>query len=343
MRFPHRAHLTTMDIRENVSLAPLTTFKIGGPARYLALARTVEDVRKALAFAKEKERKIFILGGGSNVLFDDAGFDGLVVQVAIEGVERDRTAFIVGAGENWDALVGQAVESKLWGIENLSGIPGTVGGAVVQNIGAYGAALSQTFQWAEVFDTTDARVKRISKEEYASGYRESIFKHHEGRYAILRAAFALSDAPSPNISYKDLAQRFAGREPALPAIRSAVLKIRAAKFPDISKEGTAGSFFKNPLLPREDALKLQAHHPGMPLFDLPESKEVKVPLAWLLDHALNLRGYRMGTARLFERQPLVIVADRGATAEDVRTLAEFVQEKIRRSFKIEIEPEVRIV
>jgi UDP-N-acetylmuramate dehydrogenase len=259
------------------------------------------------------------------------------------GIEREGALLTIGAGESWDKVAEHATGQKLWGVENLSGVPGTVGGAVVQNIGAYGASLSQTLQWAEAFDMQTGELRRLSSKECAFDYRDSVFKREDGRYVVLRAALRLSEEPAPNISYKDLAQRFRDSSLDISELRRAVLQIRAAKFPDLTKEGTAGSFFKNPLLPQEDARKLQAEHPGMPLFDLPESPEVKVPLAWLLDHALQLRGYRMGAARLFERQPLVIAADRGATAKEVRALAEFVQKKVQEAFGIEIEPEVRIM
>jgi UDP-N-acetylmuramate dehydrogenase len=332
-----------MDIQENVSLAPLTTFYIGGSARFFVRVKTIEELREAFAFAKEKNLAVFLLGGGSNTLFDDKGFDGLVIQVEISGIEREGALLIVGAGESWDKVVEYATQQKLWGIENLSGIPGTVGGGVVQNIGAYGASLSQTLEWAEVFDTHTGEVRRLSNKECAFDYRDSVFKHEDGRYVVLRAALRLSEEPAPNVSYKDLAQRFPDSSLDLSELRQAVLQIRASKFPDTAKEGTAGSFFKNPLLSRKDARALQVQYPEMLLFDLPESSEVKVPLAWLLDHVLILRGHRMGRARLFEHQPLVIAADRGATANEVRALAQFVQEKVKQSFNIEIEPEVHIV
>ncbi|HWB33944.1 MAG TPA: UDP-N-acetylenolpyruvoylglucosamine reductase, partial [Candidatus Paceibacterota bacterium] len=143
------------------------------------------------------------------------------------------------------------------------------------------------------------------------------------------------------IAYKDLAARFPGLSPDLGHIREAVLDIRKSKFPDLAVEGTAGSYFKNPLVPRSDAIRLQERYPAMPIFDLPESSDVKVPLAWLMDHVLNLRGYRIGSARLYERQPLVIAADKGARASDVVRLAREVTEKIRAAFDIVIEPEVR--
>ncbi|HVZ76256.1 MAG TPA: UDP-N-acetylmuramate dehydrogenase [Candidatus Paceibacterota bacterium] len=329
-----------MELTEHIPLAPFTTFGIGGPARYFARAKDISQLQEALAFAKERNLKVFFLGGGSNLLVSDEGFDGLIIKIELAGVEQEGDTIIAAAGEGWDALVLRATQAELWGVENLSGIPGTVGGAVVQNIGAYGASLSQTLAWTEVFDTTTNTLKRLSNNDCRFGYRDSVFKKESGRYVVLRAALALERDSAPNISYKDLAARFDGSSASLPQIRAAVLEIRKNKFPDLAVEGTAGSYFKNPLMPRAEALKLQEKYPDMPVFDLPESSNIKIPLAWLLDRVLNLRGYRVGSARLFEKQPLVIVADNNSRASDVKRLASDVREKIRAEFGVIVEPEV---
>jgi UDP-N-acetylmuramate dehydrogenase len=335
-----------MEIQEQALLSPLTTFKIGGPARFFIQATSVEEVRDALAFAKEKGLNVFILGGGSNVLFDDAGFDGLVIKIEVLGVEQKKNIFVAGAGESWDALAARAVQSSLWGIENLSGIPGTVGGAAVQNIGAYGAALSQTLLWVEALDTQSGEIQKIARAEYEPGYRQSVFKKHDGRYVVLRAALSLSPEPAPDLSYKDMAARFAGAVPSLPEIREAVLQIRAGKFPDLSVEGTAGSFFLNPVVSEAQALALQKLFPLMPLFKMPETSDIKVPLGWLLDYrhgVIDLRDVRAGGARMFEKQFLVLVAERNASSADIKMVAALVQKKVRDAIGIEIVPEVRIV
>ncbi|MBP9711296.1 MAG: UDP-N-acetylmuramate dehydrogenase [Candidatus Pacebacteria bacterium] len=332
-----------MQIEEHILLGPLTTFQIGGPARFFARVQSVDELKEAFTFAKEKNLKVFILGGGSNVLVDDAGFDGLVVKVELMGVEEGCTALVAAAGENWDALVAHAVDKNAWGIENLSGIPGTVGGAVVQNIGAYGQALSQTLAWVEVFDTQTSSVERLAKEKLNFGYRGSLFKQEEGRYVVLKAAFDLSPTPAPSVTYKDLAARFAGQTPSILDIRHAVLEIRANKFPDLLMEGTAGSFFKNPIVKEEEAKKLQETYPDLPTFAMPETSGVKVPLAWLFDHALNLRGTNVGGARLFEKQLLVIAAAKKTSSHDVRALAEKVSAEIKNKCNITIEPEVKII
>jgi UDP-N-acetylmuramate dehydrogenase len=333
-------------MQENVILAPYTTFAIGGEARFFAVAHTAEDVREAYAFAEEKQLPVFVLGGGSNVLISDEGFIGVVIKLELEGIERKGDMVTAKAGESWDKVVAYAVAENLWGLENLSGIPGTVGGACVQNIGAYGAALSETLASVDVFDTKDNVQKTLAKEQCNFGYRGSIFKQEEGRYVVLSATLELSPTPNPKLTYRDLQARFASTTPTLQDIREAVLLIRKAKFPDLNVEGTAGSFFKNPMLPRVEAEALKQKYPDMPLFDMPETEDIKVPLGWFLDYrhgVLDMRDMRVGGARMFENQFLVVAADRGTSAHDVRELVSLVQKKVFDELKIKIEPEVKIL
>jgi UDP-N-acetylmuramate dehydrogenase len=336
-------YTTSVTIEEDIQLAPFTTFGIGGNARFFARATTLAELREALAFVKEKALKFFILGGGSNILVGDAGFDGLVIKIELAGVEEEGDTFIAAAGESWDALVERAVSKNLWGIENLSGIPGTVGGAVVQNIGAYGQALSEVLQSVEVFDTTEGVTKEFSNAQCHFGYRNSVFKIEPGRYIILRVALSLQKEARPKVSYKDLAARFKESTPTLSQLRAAVLEIRGNKFPNLKEEGTAGSFFKNPVVPLEDAHTLQAKYPELPVFSLPESEFIKIPLAWLFDHVLRMHGTQVGGARLYERQPLVIAAKKGTSSQDVIALAHLVEEKVKNEFNIAIEPEVYVI
>ncbi|HWB33880.1 MAG TPA: FAD-binding protein, partial [Candidatus Paceibacterota bacterium] len=185
----HTVHTTSsMELTEHIGLAPFTTFGIGGPARYFVRAKDLSELHEALAFAKEKNLAAFFLGGGSNLLVSDAGFKGMVIKIECMGVEQDGDTFIAAAGESWDGLVARAVRGHWWGIENLSGIPGTMGGAVVQNIGAYGASLSQMLAWAEVLDTASGEIQKLSNAECQFGYRDSIFKKEPERYVVLRAA-----------------------------------------------------------------------------------------------------------------------------------------------------------
>src|SRR6185312_16203232 len=232
-----------MEILEKVPLGPLTTFKIGGPAAFFTTVTSLEELEEVIVFAKAKSLPKLILGGGSNILISDAGFEGLVIQIRIQGIEIEEEVLVASAGENWEAVVLRACEENLWGIENLSNIPGTVGGAVVQNIGAYGAALSESLKWAEVLDTQTGEVVRYINSECKFEYRDSVFKH--------------------NTSYKDLAALFSPASPSLGgsidvgAVRSALIGIRKGKFPDLSQEGTAGSFFKNPIVTAGEAALLK--------------------------------------------------------------------------------------
>ncbi len=325
-------------MEENVPIAPITTFCIGGPARYFVRVTTVDELREALAFAKEKDLKPFVLGGGSNVLIDDAGFNGLVIKIELMGVEQEGEALIAGAGESWDVLVARAIEAGLWGIENLSGIPGTVGAAPVQNIGAYGTEIKDTLLWLEALDMQTGEVVRFANAECGFGYRTSVFKREPRRYVIMRVALQLKKDGHAQASYKDLG----GMDSATIAqIRAKVLDIRAGKFPDLSVEGTAGSFFLNPVVSVEQAGQLASKYAGMPQFAV--AGGVKLSLAWLLDNALGLKGTAVGGARLYEKQPLVIAAARNTPARDVRALADLVAQKIKDECKIDVEQEVRVI
>lgn len=331
-----------MIIEEKIPLAPLTTFHIGGPARYFVRVADAEGLQTALDFGRNKALKTFILGGGSNVLFSDAGFDGLVIKIETRGIEEEGGLLIAGAGEEWDALVQYALKCGLWGIENLSGIPGSVGAAPVQNIGAYGAELAQTLEFVEAFDTQTGEVERLSNQACGFGYRTSRFKQEPGRFIVLCVGLRLSASGAPNLAYRDLAEHFGpDARPRLEEVREAVLAIRAKKFPDLAKEGTAGSFFLNPVISTAEAAALAAKYPAMPQF--PAEGGIKVSLAWLLDNALGIKGMQRGAVRLFERQPLVIVAERGATAQEVRALASEVARLAQEKLALTIEPEVRII
>lgn len=319
-------------------LAPLTTFGIGGPARFFVRVKNIEELKQSLDYARDQNLATLILGGGSNVLFGDDGFDGLVIKIEIVGVEQEGNVLIAGAGESWDALVARAVSDGLWGVENLSGIPGTVGGATVGSIGAYGQAISQTVMWVEALDRASGEIKKFTAAECNFGYRQSVFSG--GGYVVVRAAFSLNPQGIPTTSYKDLAH---SGSLTMVQIRQKVLAIRATKFPDLSIEGTAGSFFKNPIVSMAEAVALQRTYPAMPTFAMPETAGVKVPLAWLLDHVLRLKGTSVGGARLFEKQPLVIAAKKNSLARDVELLAQFVEKKVKENFNIKLEREVKVI
>ncbi|HQT83215.1 MAG TPA: FAD-binding protein, partial [Candidatus Paceibacterota bacterium] len=263
-----------MTIQENVPLAPLTTLGVGGRARFFAAAESVADVVEALAFAHERELPIFVLGGGSNVVIADDGFDGLVLAPRITGITTEthgtRTLVTVGAGVMWDEFVVWAIAHGFAGLECLSGVPGTIGGAVVANLGAYGAQVSDTFVHAEAVDTRvpGEKLRVFEKEECNFSYHDSIFGHTAGRYIVVRATFALSTDPAANPSYRD--NRFdmtklaaaLGHAPTREEVRAAVLTMREEKG-SLIMDGrvsykSAGSFFHMPFVSKEQYEKVVA-------------------------------------------------------------------------------------
>ena len=334
----------SMRIEENVMLAPYTTFGIGGPAAAYLEARTDDDIETALAYARERGLCVRVLGAGSNLLVPDEGVRALVLRIAANEVSfeegDDETFLIASAGLPWETVVDAAAGSGLYGIELLAGIPGTVGGGAVQNIGAYGAELSTAFAYADTIDSRNGARRRISRDEAAYGYRTSYFKEHR-ELIITRVALRLSRTSGSVPDYPDIARaREEGAALGTPReIVETVRQIRAAKFPRLEEEGTAGSFFKNLVVPEAQATELKTRFPELPVFPQ-EGGVAKVSLAWLLDHALGLKGYAIGKARLYEKQPLVLVARRGASSNDVDLLARDVQARVHAATGIMIEREV---
>lgn len=339
-----------MTVQENVQLDAYTTLKIGGAARYFAVVATTDDFLQALKVAEEKKLAVMVLGGGSNVLFDDRGFDGFVIKNEIMGIswgkeEEGEVRVHVGAGESWDAFVAASVLRGLYGLENLSGIPGTVGASPVQNIGAYGVEVQHVIESVQAIDTRTKELQTLSREACLFGYRDSIFKRPEGNHlAIVGVTFILHSTGSLFDEYKDVVayKKSVGKETlTLSELRAAILHIRSLKFPPLARYGTAGSFFKNPIISSAHFQKLSATFPGLPGFAVQGG--VKVPLAWVLDTILHKRGWKKGKVACYEKQPLVLVTEAGATAEEVKTFAHEVAEDVERATGIRIEWEVRLV
>ncbi|MGH9530444.1 MAG: UDP-N-acetylmuramate dehydrogenase, partial [Terriglobales bacterium] len=252
-----------MIVQENIPLAPLTTLRVGGSARYFVAARTIEEVQEAIHCAEARSASLFVLGGGSNLVVSDAGWPGLVLKIAITGIGQQnldgKIVFEVGGGEEWDRFVTSAVARNCAGIECLSGIPGSVGGTPVQNVGAYGQEVSQTIQSVTALDRNNGNILELSNEECGFHYRTSIFNTSErGRYVILRVKYELIPGGKPHLEYADLRSHFAGWKevPTLADVREAVRKIRASKgMLIISGDDdcrSAGSFLKNPVLSAAD-------------------------------------------------------------------------------------------
>jgi UDP-N-acetylmuramate dehydrogenase len=342
-------------IRENVPLAPFTTLRIGGPARYFASAQNETELFEALAFARERCLPAFILGGGSNVLVADEGFPGLVLQVAIRGIEWLNDGMVTAcAGEDWDAFVGLAVERELAGIECLSGIPGLVGGTPVQNVGAYGQDVSETISSVRVYDRSTGQIVDVRNEDCGFAYRASIFNTVErDRYIVLAVTFALNPHAEPAIRYPDLEKIFKGAaaKPSLKEVREAVREIRARKamvlIPGDPDSCSAGSFFKNPVVTREfferltkdaRAKKTIAVDREVPHYAAAHGG-VKVPAAWLIEQAGFQKGYTRGRAGISSKHSLAIINRGGATAREVLGLADEIQDRVQMIFGVRLQRE----
>lgn len=341
-----------MIIRERAPLAPLSTFRIGGEAAVLIHIEEPGDLKTAERYLRDTGNSFSVVGGGSNTLFGDAGFDGAVLKIEIPGIDvkedEKGAVVVVGAGEGWDQFVSTMVERGLWGLENLSGIPGTVGASPIQNIGAYGRDVSSFIEWVEVFDRVTMKMRRLDPTECRFGYRESVFKTALGSsFIVTRVAFRLSKKGTPSIGYPDLMTHFSSKSvaPSIEDVRSAILEIRGRKFPKLGSGaslGTAGSFFKNPLVGAKKAEVMKVAYPELPTYPTP-SGDVKLSAAWLIEHVAKMKGKREGKVRSFEGQALVIVSEEGATSRDVIMFAKRIVECVRERAEIALEPEVRFV
>lgn len=339
-----------MEIQEHVLLAPFTTFRVGGNADYFCSVTSIDELREALLFARTRSLPFFVLGGGSNVLISDEGFPGLVIRMRCTGVtllpvDDTLVELSAGGGENWDALVTRAVEEGLYGIENLSGIPGSVGATVIQNVGAYGVEACESIVRVEAFDPDSMGIRTFNNNECAFGYRDSFFKTPEGsRFIITRVVFRLMRQGALNLSYKDVRDYFTEHNvPAtLRSVRAAILAIRARKFPDLAQYGTAGSFFKNHVITEKEYGLLRERFPGIPGFSV-EPGQVKVPAAWLIEHVARKRGKREGAVGSYENQALVIVNYGGARCQEIVQFCEAIAQDIEKKTGIVLEREVRLV
>lgn len=331
-------------IKENVTLAPYTTFGIGGPAEHFVAVTSEAELLMVVTEAKGAE--ITVLGGGSNVLVNDTGVKGLVIKNEIKGItsvmQGDQVLVTAGAGEDWDKLVSHTVSEGWWGLENLSAIPGSVGATPIQNVGAYGVEVANFIESVRVFDLTTGTFKELSNDKCSFGYRDSFFKTDLGRKMIVTSVtYRLSLIPVPKLHYKDLASRFGDATNVSQAeIRDAVITIRASKFPDWKKIGTAGSFFKNPIISKDQFDLLITRYPDLPGYPEIDGR-IKVSLGWILDNVCGLKGKREGNVGLYEKQALVLVNFGGATAEEIKNFAAKIRDEVLQKTQIEIEMEVR--
>ena len=350
-------------IREHVPLAPYTTLGLGGKARYFVECGTEEHVRAVLAYAADRRLPVYVLGGGSNVVFLDSGFPGLVLRITIGGMElRDGPSPEVraGAGVDWDSLVQNVVERGWTGVECLSGIPGTVGGTPIQNVGAYGQEIADTLVSVACLDRTTLERRTFTVQDCGFGYRDSRFKRADrGRFVVLEVTLRLARDQKPRIRYPELERAVGGvggldtvaPGDAVRLVREAVLALRRSKSmvldPADANTRSAGSFFTNPVLSAAAFAELETRWKGIPSF--PADGGVKVPAAWLVEQAGFPKGYRAGGgaggggvgAGISTRHALALV-NLGGTSAQLLALAEEVRAGVERQFGIRLafEPEV---
>ena len=348
-------------MRESVTLAPYTTLRLGGPARYFIECKSDDEVRAALAFGANRGLPTFILGGGSNVVFPDAGYPGLVLRVAIDHLDlRDGATpeIRAGAGADWDGLVRAAVERGWSGLECLSGIPGTVGGTPIQNVGAYGQDVAETLRSVVCLDRTTLEERVFQAAECGFGYRTSRFKQHDrGRYVVLETTFRLAQGMPARPRYPELERAVAAGglpaaapQAALRTVRDTVLALRRRKSmvldPADPNTRSAGSFFLNPVLTERSFTDLERRWTTLgrsgQIPTYPAAGGVKVPAAWLVEQAGFAKGYRRGGVGVSSRHALALVNHDG-TSTELLALARAIIDGVQERFGIRLEPEPEIV
>jgi UDP-N-acetylmuramate dehydrogenase len=338
-----------LEIRENVPLAPLTTFQIGGPARFFAEAHTEADIPAALAYANTHSLPLFLLGGGSNLLVPDQGYPGLVLQIKIPGITPLGTGlFAVGAGEPWDTFVQHAIDHRFAGIECLAGIPGSVGGTPVQNVGAYGQEVAETITAVHAYDRTTHAFVEFDNPACNFRYRASRFNTDEpSRYIVHRVDFQLHPNAAPTLHYADLKRHFAQHpSPTLAEVATAVRDIRRSKgmliVPGDPDTRSAGSYFKNPIISTVQlpAIAAAAAVPADKIPNWPTTPGLtKLPAAWLLEHSGFIKGYGTGPAGISTRHTLALVNRNHATFADIAALESQIVATVHQKFAITLERE----
>ena len=333
----------------NENLSDFTTLKVGGPAKNLVHARSEDELISAIKEADSTKSPLLILGGGSNILVGDQGFAGTVIKIETSGNSFEIDAcsggtLTVSAGEDWDKFVAFTIEKGLANLESLSGIPGTVGGAPIQNIGAYGHEVAEVIARVRTFDRQLGEVKTFSAIECEFGYRTSKFKKESGRYVILDVTFQLRRGEeSLPVQYSELAKELGveiGARVPIAKLREVVLKLRGAKGMLLGTGiDSAGSFFTNPILSADDAAKLPAEAPRWPQAD----GRVKTSAAWLMEHSGVEKGFKLAGAQISPKHVLALSNAGDATAADLVALAKEARAKVLAKFGINLEPEVQFV
>lgn len=337
-----------MKIFSSYSLKNLNTFHINTDSKYFAEVASLSELIDAKRFAEEKKLRTQLIGGGSNILFTQRNFDGLIIHNRIMGFDTedlDENYMLVtaGAGEKWDDLVNFCVVNGWGGIENLSYIPGTAGAAPIQNIGAYGAELQDIFHKLTAYDTVQNVCREFSPAECTFGYRDSVFKKMTGRYYIISITLRLRKKPVYNIDYGAVGEEISknGESVNLSSIRNAIIKIRKRKLPDPDAIGNGGSFYKNPVIHHKLFSEVQSKHPAIPYYQSGTEK-YKIPAAWLIEQA-GWKGYRKGDAGVHQNHALVLVNYGNASGNEVYELSEEIKESVFIKFGINLETEVNIL
>tara|TARA_A200000113_G_scaffold176705_1_gene162058 strand:+ start:2747 stop:3757 length:1011 start_codon:yes stop_codon:yes gene_type:complete len=334
-----------LNFQKDISLRTYNTFGIDVKSKkFIGIQST--DVLKAV-LAENQGAQVLLLGGGSNLLLTK-DFDGLTIRIENRGIEilkEDEygARIKVAAGENWHDFVLWCLKKDFGGVENLALIPGSVGAAPIQNIGAYGVELSQVFESCEAMSRETGEIKTFNKTECEFGYRNSIFKNTlKEQYIITSVEFNLTKAPHQiNTSYGGLSEKIESKSPSIQTVAQTVIEIRSAKLPDPRLIGNSGSFFKNPVLGSEQFAALQQQHPNLPHY--PDQKgKVKIPAAWLIDY-LGFKGYRKNDAGVHQNQALVLVNYGNASGAEIKKLAQEIKDKVLENFKIDLEFEVNIL
>ena len=333
-----------MHLLEHIPLAPYTTFRIGGPARFFTEAVSESDILEAIDFARSRGLPLFVLGGGSNLLVSDEGFPGVVLRIALKGIDPQRDIFRVAAGEEWDAFVSRVVAEDYAGIECLAGIPGSVGGTPVQNVGAYGQEVAETVIAVRVIDLNSLEIKELGPKECDFAYRRSIFNSTErGRYIVTRVDYGLTKNGSPSLSYADLQKHFGAlAKPSLAEVSACVRSIRRGKGMLIVEGDldcrSAGSFFKNPVVSTEHYARMAKLAGGVPGYSVGDGL-IKLPAAWLVEQTGFHKGYVLGYAGISSRHALALINRGKAKAADILTLRDRIVASVEQQFGIRLEPE----
>lgn len=335
-----------MDVHTNIPLKNFTTMRLGGPARFFVEVRTIEELHTIYRNAVSKNLPVFILGGGSNVIAKDEGYDGLIIRIRIPGFEiisddLNTTVIKIGAGEDWDSVVKRTVDMNLSGIEAMSAIPGTAGAAPVQNVGAYGQEIADTLVSLEAYDSQTNQMITLQNEDCGFAYRDSIFRRDQkGRYVIVSITIRLSkNTPQP--PFYDALQTYFDQHSikifTVQTVRDAVIAIRADKLPDPAQKPNTGSFFKNALIEGWQLNELKQTYPDIKTYDMPDGM-YKVPTGWLIEQT-GLKGQLLNGMRVHDKNALVLINESATSYNDLAQARDQIIGAVRDKFRIQIEQE----